>query len=83
MGHCLCWTLTLDISPLTFVLSSILFCLCFSQVTEVCGAKHLGYFGTTQFYLALKLLAAAQAGLPICLDSVTASKSAAQSEGVL
>lgn len=48
-----------------------------SQVTEVCGAKHLGYFGPPQFYVALKLLAAAQAGLPIHLESLTASKSAA------
>lgn len=52
------------------------------QVTEVCGAKHLGYFGTAQFYVALKLLAAAQSGLPVRLESVTASKSAAQSAGV-
>ncbi|XP_072246126.1 ralBP1-associated Eps domain-containing protein 2 isoform X2 [Leuresthes tenuis] len=41
------------------------------KVTEVCGAKHLGYFGTAQFYVALKLLAAAQSGLPIRLESVT------------
>lgn len=44
------------------------------QVTEVCGAKHLGFFGPPQFYVALKLLAAAQAGLPIHLESLTASK---------
>ncbi|XP_005923070.1 ralBP1-associated Eps domain-containing protein 2 isoform X1 [Haplochromis burtoni] len=43
------------------------------KVTEVCGAKRLGYFGTSQFYVALKLLAAAQAGLPIRLESVTAN----------
>lgn len=49
----------------------------------MCGAKRLGYFGTSQFYVALKLLAAAQAGLPIRLESVTASKSAAQRGGVL
>uniref|UniRef100_A0A8C4ERT6 RALBP1 associated Eps domain containing 2 n=1 Tax=Dicentrarchus labrax TaxID=13489 RepID=A0A8C4ERT6_DICLA len=42
------------------------------KVTEVCGAKRLGYFGTPQFYVALKLLAAAQSGLPIHLESVTA-----------
>uniref|UniRef100_A0A147ACI5 RALBP1 associated Eps domain containing 2 n=1 Tax=Fundulus heteroclitus TaxID=8078 RepID=A0A147ACI5_FUNHE len=41
------------------------------KVTEVCGAKHLGYFGTAQFYIALKLLAAAQSGLPIRLESVS------------
>ncbi|XP_047444078.1 ralBP1-associated Eps domain-containing protein 2 [Mugil cephalus] len=43
------------------------------KVTEVCGAKRLGYFGTPQFYVALKLLAAAQSGLPIRLESVTAN----------
>ncbi|KAM3875776.1 ralBP1-associated Eps domain-containing protein 2 [Diretmus argenteus] len=41
------------------------------QITEVCGAKRLGYFGTAQFYVALKLLAAAQSSLPIRLDSIT------------
>lgn len=45
-----------------------------SQVTEVCGAKRLGYFGPAQFFVALKLLAAAQSGLPIHLESVGASK---------
>ncbi|XP_030642758.1 ralBP1-associated Eps domain-containing protein 2 [Chanos chanos] len=40
------------------------------QVTEVCGAKRLGYFGTGQFYIALKLLAAAQSGLPVRLESI-------------
>lgn len=43
------------------------------KITEVCGAKRLGYFGTAQFYVALKLLAAAQSGLPIRLESVTAN----------
>ncbi|XP_062251176.1 ralBP1-associated Eps domain-containing protein 2 [Platichthys flesus] len=43
------------------------------KVTEVCGAKRLGYFGTPQFYIALKLLAAAQSGLPVRLESVTAN----------
>ncbi|XP_035377075.1 LOW QUALITY PROTEIN: ralBP1-associated Eps domain-containing protein 2 [Electrophorus electricus] len=41
------------------------------QVTEVCGAKRLGYFASGQFYVALKLLSAAQAGLPVCLDSTS------------
>ncbi|KAM3619220.1 uncharacterized protein V6R79_004719 [Siganus canaliculatus] len=41
------------------------------KVTEVCGAKRLGYFGTPQFYVALKLLAASQSGLPIHLDTLT------------
>ncbi|KAE8294478.1 RalBP1-associated Eps domain-containing protein 2 Partner of RalBP1 RalBP1-interacting protein 2 [Larimichthys crocea] len=43
------------------------------KVTEVCGAKRLGFFGTPQFYVALKLLAAAQSGLPIHLESITAN----------
>ncbi|KAK2835903.1 hypothetical protein Q5P01_016387 [Channa striata] len=43
------------------------------KVTEVCGAKRLGYFGTPQFYVALKLLAAAQSGLPIRPESVAAN----------
>lgn len=43
------------------------------KVTEVCGAKRLGYFGTSQFYVSLKLLAAAQSGLPIRLESVAAN----------
>ncbi|XP_068599976.1 ralBP1-associated Eps domain-containing protein 2 [Brachionichthys hirsutus] len=41
------------------------------KVTEVCGAKRLGYFGTPQFFVALKLLAASQAGLPVHMESVT------------
>lgn len=49
----------------------------------MCGAKRLGYFGTPQFFVALKLLAAAQSGLPVHLESVTASKSAAHRGGVL
>ncbi|XP_064008158.1 ralBP1-associated Eps domain-containing protein 2 isoform X3 [Pogoniulus pusillus] len=40
------------------------------QITEVCGAKRVGYFGPAQFYLALKLIAAAQAGFPVRLESV-------------
>ncbi|XP_073471286.1 ralBP1-associated Eps domain-containing protein 2 isoform X1 [Aquarana catesbeiana] len=40
------------------------------QITELCGAKHIGYFGPAQFFIALKLIAAAQAGLPICLESI-------------
>ncbi|XP_048855102.1 ralBP1-associated Eps domain-containing protein 2 isoform X1 [Brienomyrus brachyistius] len=40
------------------------------QITDVCGAKRLGYFGSGQFYVALKLLAAAQAGLPVSLESI-------------
>ncbi|XP_023679761.2 ralBP1-associated Eps domain-containing protein 2-like isoform X1 [Paramormyrops kingsleyae] len=40
------------------------------QVTEVCGAKHLGYFSIGQFHVALKLLAAAQSGLPVRLENI-------------
>uniref|UniRef100_A0A673GRL5 EH domain-containing protein n=1 Tax=Sinocyclocheilus rhinocerous TaxID=307959 RepID=A0A673GRL5_9TELE len=47
------------------------------QVTEVCGAKRLGYFGCGQFYVALKLMAAAQAGLPVRLESISGGKSSA------
>ncbi|CAL8252157.1 unnamed protein product [Merluccius merluccius] len=39
------------------------------QVTEVCGARRSGFFGSAQFLVALKLLAAAQTGLPINLES--------------
>ncbi|KAL3225988.1 hypothetical protein MRX96_049066 [Rhipicephalus microplus] len=39
------------------------------QITELCGAKRLGHFGRPQFYLAMKLIAAAQAGLPLKLDT--------------
>ncbi|KAK1897132.1 RalBP1-associated Eps domain containing protein 2, partial [Dissostichus eleginoides] len=42
------------------------------QVMEVCGAKRLGFFSTRQFFVALKLLAAAQAGLPVHLESLRA-----------
>ncbi|KAM8976047.1 ralBP1-associated Eps domain-containing protein 2 [Pelodytes ibericus] len=41
------------------------------QITELCGAKHVGYFGPPQFFFALKLIAAAQAGLPVRLESFT------------
>ncbi|XP_042639303.1 LOW QUALITY PROTEIN: ralBP1-associated Eps domain-containing protein 2 [Orycteropus afer afer] len=44
------------------------FLLCF-QITELCGAKRVGYFGPTQFYVALKLIAAAQSGLPVRIES--------------
>ncbi|XP_047570647.1 ralBP1-associated Eps domain-containing protein 2 isoform X6 [Lutra lutra] len=41
------------------------------QITELCGAKRVGYFGPTQFYIALKLIAAAQSGLPVRIESIT------------
>ncbi|XP_008850431.1 ralBP1-associated Eps domain-containing protein 2 isoform X1 [Nannospalax galili] len=40
------------------------------QITELCGAKRAGYFGPTQFYVALKLIAAAQSGLPVRTESI-------------
>ncbi|XP_050998283.1 ralBP1-associated Eps domain-containing protein 2 isoform X9 [Acomys russatus] len=40
------------------------------QITELCGAKRIGYFGPTQFYVALKLIAAAQSGLPVRTESI-------------
>ncbi|KAM5221728.1 ralBP1-associated Eps domain-containing protein 2 isoform 8-T8 [Ctenodactylus gundi] len=40
------------------------------QITELCGAKRVGYFGPTQFYIALKLIAAAQSGLPVRVESI-------------
>ncbi|XP_021536692.1 ralBP1-associated Eps domain-containing protein 2 isoform X1 [Neomonachus schauinslandi] len=40
------------------------------QITELCGAKRVGYFGPTQFYIALKLIAAAQSGLPVRIESL-------------
>ncbi|XP_040853574.1 ralBP1-associated Eps domain-containing protein 2 isoform X2 [Ochotona curzoniae] len=40
------------------------------QITELCGAKRVGYFGPTQFYVALKLIAAAQSGLPVRMESI-------------
>uniref|UniRef100_A0A8C4RHX0 RalBP1-associated Eps domain-containing protein 2 n=1 Tax=Erpetoichthys calabaricus TaxID=27687 RepID=A0A8C4RHX0_ERPCA len=40
------------------------------QITELCGAKRLGYFGTRQFFFALKLIAAAQSGLPVRIESI-------------
>ncbi|ELK25908.1 RalBP1-associated Eps domain-containing protein 2 [Myotis davidii] len=48
---------------------SITFLVCF-QITELCGAKRVGYFGPTQFYIALKLIAAAQSGLPVRIESI-------------
>ncbi|CAE1318287.1 REPS [Acanthosepion pharaonis] len=40
------------------------------QISELCGAKRLGHFGRSQFYIALKLIAAVQCGLPAKLDSL-------------
>ncbi|XP_048767448.2 ralBP1-associated Eps domain-containing protein 1-like isoform X2 [Ostrea edulis] len=40
------------------------------QISELCGAKRLGHFGRSQFYIALKLIAAVQNGYPAKLDSL-------------
>lgn len=42
------------------------------QISDLCGAKRLGHFGRSQFYVALKLIAAAQLGLPLKLDTFQA-----------
>lgn len=34
----------------------------------------MGYFGPAQFYVALKLIAAAQSGLPVQLESIKSGK---------
>ncbi|NXU00733.1 REPS2 protein, partial [Buphagus erythrorhynchus] len=39
-------------------------------ITEICGAKRVGYFGPAQFYIALKLIAAAQSGFPVRIESI-------------
>ncbi|XP_064628235.1 ralBP1-associated Eps domain-containing protein 1-like isoform X9 [Lineus longissimus] len=39
------------------------------QIAEMCGAKRLGHFGRSQFYIALKLIAVAQCGLPLAFES--------------
>ncbi|KAM4047340.1 ralBP1-associated Eps domain-containing protein 2 isoform 2-T2 [Anomaloglossus baeobatrachus] len=40
------------------------------QITELCGAKHVGFFGPAQFFIALKLISAAQAGLAVHMESI-------------
>ncbi|XP_054841510.1 ralBP1-associated Eps domain-containing protein 1 isoform X3 [Eublepharis macularius] len=44
------------------------------QIMELCGATRLGYFGRSQFYIALKLVAVAQAGLPLRMESLNSVK---------
>ncbi|XP_061479980.1 ralBP1-associated Eps domain-containing protein 1 isoform X7 [Rhineura floridana] len=41
---------------------------------ELCGATRLGYFGRSQFYIALKLVAVAQSGLPLRMESLNSVK---------
>ncbi|ESO89180.1 hypothetical protein LOTGIDRAFT_229081 [Lottia gigantea] len=40
------------------------------KVSELCGAKRLGHFGRSQFYIALKLIAAVQSGFPLKIESL-------------
>ncbi|XP_077977816.1 ralBP1-associated Eps domain-containing protein 1-like [Glandiceps talaboti] len=40
------------------------------QISILCGATRLGHFGRSQFYIALKLIAAVQSGLPVRLESL-------------
>ncbi|XP_036397599.1 ralBP1-associated Eps domain-containing protein 1-like isoform X2 [Megalops cyprinoides] len=44
------------------------------QITELCGATRLGYFGRSQFYIALKLIAVAQSGFPLRVESLNTVK---------
>ncbi|XP_039594759.1 ralBP1-associated Eps domain-containing protein 1 isoform X1 [Polypterus senegalus] len=44
------------------------------QIKELCGAKRLGHFGRSQFYIALKLVAIAQSGLPLRVESLNSVK---------
>ncbi|KAI1294591.1 RalBP1-associated Eps domain-containing protein 1 [Halotydeus destructor] len=39
------------------------------RILELCGATRLGNFGRSQFYIALKLIGAAQAGYPLSSDT--------------
>lgn len=56
-----------------FLIYSNIFLFLF-QISELCGAKRLGHFGRSQFYIALKLIAAVQCGLPAKLDSLNSGK---------
>ncbi|XP_064412113.1 ralBP1-associated Eps domain-containing protein 1 isoform X5 [Latimeria chalumnae] len=44
------------------------------QIMELCGATRLGCFGRSQFYIALKLIAVAQSGLPLRVESLNSVK---------
>ncbi|KAL4839320.1 hypothetical protein H8958_020193 [Nasalis larvatus] len=46
------------------------------QIMELCGATRLGYFGRSQFYIALKLVAVAQSGFPLRVESINTGSSA-------
>jgi len=38
------------------------------QIVDLCGAKRLGHFGRSEFFIALKLISAAQNGYMPMLD---------------
>ncbi|ELU03291.1 hypothetical protein CAPTEDRAFT_40063, partial [Capitella teleta] len=40
------------------------------KVFELCGATRIHQFGRSQFYIALKLIAVAQCGLPVQVESL-------------
>ncbi|XP_043923959.1 ralBP1-associated Eps domain-containing protein 1 [Protopterus annectens] len=44
------------------------------QIMELCGATRLGHFGRSQFYIALKLIAVNQSGLPVRMDTLSTVK---------
>ena len=44
------------------------------QITELCGAKRLGHFGRSQFYIALKLIAMAQCSLPLSFENINSGE---------
>lgn len=48
------------------------------QITELCGATRLGHFGRSQFYIALKLIAIAQSGLPLRVESLNSGEKRGQ-----
>ena len=48
------------------------------QITELCGATRLGHFGRSQFYIALKLIAIAQSGLPLRVESLNSGEKMGQ-----
>lgn len=62
---------------LTFLLqfTEVLILVAFFQIMELCGATRLGYFGRSQFYIALKLVAVAQSGLPLRVESLNTGTS--------
>lgn len=52
-------------SRISFSVWLLFYCL---QIVDLCGAKRIGHFGRAQFFVALKLIAAAQNGFPVALE---------------